>query len=50
MTPKDAEEQILKAAKEAGFQVKTAGLEFVIDPSKKFKVCEAALMAEVPQV
>jgi len=37
MTPKDAEEQILKAAKEAGLKADSKGLDFVIDPTKKFK-------------
>jgi hypothetical protein len=48
MTPKDAEDQILKAAKEAGLKVDKAGLDFVIDPKKKFKVRDDMLMATVP--
>jgi hypothetical protein len=48
MTSKDAEDQILKAAKEAGLQVDKAGLDFVIDPKKKFKVRDKVLMATVP--
>ena len=40
MTPKDAEDQILKAAKEAGLKMDKAGLDLVIDPKMKFKVCK----------
>jgi hypothetical protein len=46
MTPKDAEEQILKAAKEAGLEVDSTGLDFVINPTRKFKVREEILIAE----
>jgi hypothetical protein len=44
MTPKDAEEQILKAAKEAGLEADSMGLDFVINPTKKFKVRGEALI------
>lgn len=49
LNPKDAGEQVLKAAKEAGLKVDQKGLDFAVTEVKdKFKVCGTMGMAMEP--